>query len=278
MEVVKGFIGFYLVTGEPYLGTSYGTIALLWDTTGNLAMYLVIIYQIDNKLDHRNSVLYFGGTLVTSLCCLLVGGVTGNHGSNLYESSFLNIPYVIVPTYYLLDAFCQPRKFPKSLPSKETSDYKMLDIVLCVGLLLSCIFGLVRGIAALGSPMPLAAMYRAEYEPYLLDPSKFGVVWILFLMGVGGMLQVSIAFGLWRSGSRWVMDLSIIYAAVVIHGTFTHLIPQFCVGVSPEYHIPPESMLWVVAGNLFVPVVAVAVVMRCFAEPGYFKPSNQKLE
>ncbi|XP_078487306.1 transmembrane 6 superfamily member 1-like [Ciona intestinalis] len=276
--VVDGFIGFYLRNGEPYLDSSFGTIALLWDPLGNLIVYLIIIYRIDNNLDCRNAVLYFSGTLITSLFCLLVGGVSGTHGKQLYPSTWLNVPYVVAPIYYLLEFVSKPRQFSKEIIRKVSTDYRILDILLSLGLFATFVFGILRGLSAFGSPMYLANVYSNDFEPYLMDPSKFGAVWVIYFMIIGSILQISIVFGLFNPGSSWVLDLSIIYAAITIHGTFIHLIPQFCEGVLPKYHIPPDTQWLVVLSNLFIPIVSVSVVIRCFQEQSYFKSLNHKQE
>nr|XP_004227050.3 transmembrane 6 superfamily member 1-like [Ciona intestinalis] len=276
--MVDGFIGFYLKNGEPYLDSSFGTVALLWDPLGNLIVYLIIIYRIDNNLDCRNAVLYFSGTLITSLFCLLVGGVSGTHGKQLYPSTWLNVPYVVAPIYYLLEFVSKPRQFSKETITKVSTEYKISDILLSLGLFATFVFGIIRGLSAFGSPMYLANVYSKDFEPYLMDPSKFGAVWVIYFMIIGSILQISIVFGLFNPGSSWVLDLSIIYAAITIHGTFIHLIPQFCEGVLPKYHIPPGAQWLVVLGNLFIPIVAVSVVIRCFKEQSYFKSPDHKQE
>jgi len=110
---VEGFIGFYLKTGEPYFETSYGTFSLLWDGAVNFLIYMVIIYQIDNHLDCRNLVIYWGGTMVVSLFTLLYGAAAGDYGSKMHLASMLNIPYIVIPIHYLVKFMLLPRDYPK---------------------------------------------------------------------------------------------------------------------------------------------------------------------
>jgi len=65
-----------------------------------------------------------------------------------------------------------------------------MDVTLLAGLLVTTLFGVVRGLAALNSPSPLAVEYAHQYEPYVLEPSKFGSAWILYMMTIGSLFQV----------------------------------------------------------------------------------------
>jgi len=114
IEIITGFSGFYLKIGEPYLGTSFGTLCDVWDLTVHYLLYLRIIYCIDNGKDYRNVLLLYLGSMLCSLVLLLIGGLGGIHG-DFYPATILNTPYVVLPIYVLLLVMNSPRSLFKHL-------------------------------------------------------------------------------------------------------------------------------------------------------------------
>jgi len=78
------------------------------------------------------------------------------------------------------------RKFAKTLGAFDM----FVNVILLTGLFITTLFGIVRGLAALNSPFPLSMKYAHLYEPYVLEPSKFGSAWILYVMTIGSLFQV----------------------------------------------------------------------------------------
>nr|CAB3266997.1 transmembrane 6 superfamily member 1-like [Phallusia mammillata] len=263
MGFVKGYIGFYLETGERYFNTSYGTLALLWDFIVHFPLYIAIIYCIDNKKDCRNLVIYWGCTMMTSVFTLLIAAMSGSYGTEMHSGSWLNIPYVTSSIYFLLKFLTQPRYFPKYKTYCKDKP-NLIDVFLALGLAVGLIFNFVRGLSSLNSPFPLAQLYALEYEPYILHPTNFGKVWILFMLFVGSFLKIVLIFGLFQSNASWMLDWSIIFTAITVYGTYVHLIAQFCPGVEKMYQVPDDQTTFVIVVNLFLPVVALAVMVRTF--------------
>ena len=75
---------------------------------------------------------------------------------------------------------------------KQNFSYRFLRILCAVSIFVAMIFAFIRGLAALGSPLHPASQYR-EIEPYITEPSKFGAMWVLQLMFIGTLIQVSCA-------------------------------------------------------------------------------------
>ena len=100
---VKGYMGFYLQNGESYFENAYGSLALLLDFIYNLPMYLVIAFQIDNNLDCRNSVIFWAATMIASLGTLQYGAFGGIYGESIKPCTLMNIPYLLLPPYFLID-------------------------------------------------------------------------------------------------------------------------------------------------------------------------------
>ena len=114
VQLVSGFTGFYLKIGEPYLGTSFGSICNAWDATVHYFLYLTIIYCIDNGKDYRDILLFYLGSMLCSMILLLMGGLGGIHG-DFYPATVLNTPYVILPIYELLTVMNKQRPSPANL-------------------------------------------------------------------------------------------------------------------------------------------------------------------
>ena len=100
---VKGFMNFYLQNGESYFENSYGSLSLLLDFIYNLPMYLIIAFQIDNNIDCRNSVIFWAATMIVSLGTLQHGAFGGVYGDSIKPCTLMNIPYLILPPYILID-------------------------------------------------------------------------------------------------------------------------------------------------------------------------------
>nr|CAB3266995.1 transmembrane 6 superfamily member 1-like [Phallusia mammillata] len=201
--------------------------------------------------------------MVTSLVTLIVGAMSGSYGDEILPASCLNIPYGVLPIYYLLKFLTQPRHFPENRIYEKVKP-NILDVLLALGLGIGLINNVIRGLGSLDSPFPLAQLYASEYEPYILHPTNFGKVWILFMLFVGRFLKIVLMFGLFQSNASWMLDWSIIYTAISVYGTYVHLIAQFCPGVEKMYQVPDEQTTFVIVVNLFLPVVALAVMLRSF--------------
>ena len=74
--------------------------------------------------------------------------------------------------------------------SVSATQYRVLDLVLCLGMLGSSLLALVRGLGAFDSSFPPIQNYVAHYESYILEPSNFGKAWVVYAAMYGVPFQV----------------------------------------------------------------------------------------
>lgn len=102
LDVIHGVMKFYLDHGEPYLGASFGKAANIWDATVHFALYLSMIYHIQNgNTKFRQYGLFWCGTMITGMLCLIPGTFTGEWGKEIHLAIVLNSPYFILPFWCL---------------------------------------------------------------------------------------------------------------------------------------------------------------------------------
>ena len=67
-----------------------------------------------------------------------------------------------------------------------------MRFVISFAIVVSIIYSTIRGLGALGSPLPISYNYANYIEPYLLEPAKYGSIWVLMMLFVGCIFQVSL--------------------------------------------------------------------------------------
>ena len=189
---ITGFMDYYLVNGEAYFQTPYGALSLLWDAGPHFLMYLMMIYKIDSKQNCKHIALAWGGFMIVSVFTLLFGALCGKYSKDLHPASFLNIPYAALPLYFVFKAFLCQEYAPRT--RFDVNDVGVIgNLCSLVGsflLIASGFINWIRALGALGSSLPLAVLYTANYEPYLLDDTKFGGSYVIFAIHIGTILQV----------------------------------------------------------------------------------------
>ena len=107
----------YLVSGERYFDSAYGVLALLLDYVYNQPLYFLIIYHVDNQLDCRNVVIYWAATMLVSLGTIQHAIFSGRWSEHIQPCTFMNVPYVVAPMYYLIK-FCQKKRAILASPKR----------------------------------------------------------------------------------------------------------------------------------------------------------------
>jgi len=273
---VKGYMGFYLQNGESYFENAYGSLALLLDFIYNLPMYLVIAFQIDNNLDCRNSVIFWAATMIASLGTLQYGAFGGIYGESIKPCTLMNIPYLLLPPYFLIDFMNKRRTITEPIQHKKSLKIKILDIGILILMVDVVLFNLVRYYATINSPLQLSQVYLKQFEPFLIEPTGFGASWPVFNLYGTSLIKFALCYSLFNQKCTWALDLSIVNLAFSVYGLLVHLGPQFHSRTSEKHQIPAEQLGTVVALNLMEPLLSVIVVLRCFAWAGWFKQVEEK--
>ncbi|XP_043576627.1 transmembrane 6 superfamily member 2-like [Chiloscyllium plagiosum] len=181
---IRGFMGFYLKEGEPYLRSAYGILICYWDGTVHYALYLLMITAISLSWSYRCVGLYWLGSILMSLVILLVGTVLvsiheGKYGTEIRPAFLLNIPYMLIPIWAGKKIYGIPRALPKATADQVATEQgkwlyrRPLDVCFVIYLLFAAAYTVFRGFIALECPFDTCVRYAYDQEPYLLDPVMY---------------------------------------------------------------------------------------------------------
>ncbi|KAK7115894.1 transmembrane 6 superfamily member 1-like [Littorina saxatilis] len=265
--LVKGFMGFYIVEGEPYLNSSHGTMINYWDGTAHLLLQLSGISLFTMQESYREVGLYWVGSMVNCLLVLLGGAVLGR--SDVKWSILLNVPYVIFPLIagfrFLRERPLQARSYRRVPPITR----RPLDLLFLVFFACALVLGVARGLNAIGAEIPYLRDYVITYEPYLSDPVGFPKVQMLVNMFYFGLYYLCVIDGLLNPGQLWMADWSIIQAGASAQSQFVYLASAIHPKTPKNFRAPktgvPAAVFWGV--NLLLLIVPHLFALRCFKDP-----------
>ena len=257
----------YFQYDEPYMNTPFGMSTVIWNDFVNYFIYISLIYMIDNGFNYRNIALYWCGGTLTSEFVSIIGSFIGCNSHQLHYSEIRHIAIICATTWVLYKFLLrQPRCI--NLPLYCTR-FKLLDRLLIVLLAFYSLLGVVRGLGGLGGRQKLVTHYVINYEPYIIHPARFGAVWVLYTAVYGIPFQFAAIKALMRPGSRWLIDMSILYASSLMQGTVVFLSYSFYPTADKKFKIPPRCFYGVMSLNLVYVLTAHALMYRCLMEPGY---------
>ncbi|GCB77155.1 hypothetical protein scyTo_0015614, partial [Scyliorhinus torazame] len=136
---IKGFMGFYLKEGEPYLRSAYGILICYWDGTVHYALYLMMIAAITLRWSYRTVGLYWLGSVLISLVTLLLGTVVGKFGTEIRPAFLLNIPYVLIPIWAGKKIYGMPKALPRMM-----ADQMLVNMFYLVPFFGLALYGLIE--------------------------------------------------------------------------------------------------------------------------------------
>ncbi|XP_062510715.1 transmembrane 6 superfamily member 1-like isoform X1 [Corticium candelabrum] len=266
---------FYFKEGEPYLATSHGMMINYWDGTVHLLLYLILIDGIARRHEYRNIGLYWFGSIFNSLIVLLCGSVSGEIGTRLRASYFLNTAYVIVPLVFVTRLLQKDRHFIVKTQDKTGIWRRPLDMLFIVYFVGAIIVAFIRGYASLGSPTWISQWYLTEVEPYIADSSGFPrmqmLTYVWYFVPYYGMS----IYGLLNHGRSWMLDWSMIHAGAAAQAQFSH-IGSSLYSLNGSQQVPEGGALtfWLV--NISLAIVPQLFAFRCFTNENFFVPSSSK--
>ncbi|GAB6018973.1 Transmembrane 6 super member 1 [Chamberlinius hualienensis] len=273
---ISDFLSEYLRSGEPYLFCPFGAAICYFDGFGMYSLYLYMIYAISNKKSYRAAGLYWSGTLMFSMIVLFLGILFGKFG--IFPSSFLNVPYLIIP-------FVIAWQLLRSSPSSEKVKHsylplskRPLDVCLVVMLLIAAFIAILRGVAVMENNIPLAKYYLEKIEPVLMlnDPSPFIKIQILVYLFYFLPIYVLSIYGLVVPGCSWFTDLTLIHAGAMFEGQFAAIYTALHSAIPNKFMIPDTQearlIFWLV--NIFVLLLPHLLLVRCYLNKGLIKISG----
>ena len=264
----------YLTFDEAYMDTPFGTSTEFWMDVVNYVFYVIVIYLIDNNLPHRNVALYWSGGTLTSELVTTIASFTGSHSHQLKYSELMHVVYIAAAVWVMYKyLFLKPRIICETT---YCTKFRRFDRILSVCLVFLSMFAGFRGLAALQGSQAFVLDYVKRFEPTILHPSKFGIIWVLFTAVYGIPFQLAAVKALTRPGSQWLVDMSIIYAASVLQGTFVFTSYSFYASADKQFVIPQPVRARVLFLNFLLVIVAHCLMYRCSKETSYFRKLCRK--
>jgi len=260
----------YLVYDELYVLTPFGMSTEIWMDIINYFFYAVFIFMIDNNYSYRDLILYWSGATLTSEMVATLACFTGSQSHMLQYSEFMHIVHVGAASWVIFKfIFLKPRRIdgPRCI-----SKYATLDKCLVICLILYSFFAVFRGLAALNGNQRWVKSYVMQAEPYIVHPSRFPAIWILYLAVYGIPFQLVTARVLTRPGlgAEWLVNMSILYAGSILQGTFVFLSYSFYPSAEAKFKLPKKYFFYVLGINLLLVIVTHVLAYRCLKEPCYF--------
>ena len=253
---------------EPFVLTPFGMSSQIWSDIINYFLYIAMIYMIDNCISYRNLALYWSSGTLTNQLITLFGAVTGRFSRQLQYSEVVRVLYLLAAIWVMYKLLVlKPRVIKKRL---SNTDLKLLDAFLIISLAFYCVYGVIRGVAALNGKQTFIANYIKNYEPYISDPSRFGATWVLHTAVYGVPLHMAMIRCLLQTKCPWIIDTSIIYAGSLVQGTFVYMTYSLYPSSEKKFRSPADNFPMVLALNVGLVAIAHILMYRCLSEPGYF--------
>jgi hypothetical protein len=274
----------YLLQGEKYLLSAYGYAINLWDGTMHWLLYIVMIYGLTKypktgptPRTFRHVYLFWVGSIMFSLFAFLPGASIGAFSHEIKLSSFLNVPYAVIPLYFF------NRVLRSDTPTVATPRFSWLrlpvNLFFLVAFVLSILVSFVRYCAAAESQWPVAKSWLTTYEPALTDNTRFfhmqAYVWFLYVVPFYVAAVYCLLFG--TGTYNWVLtDLAAAIAGGASQTQFSLLVSVFSHLTPDQYDFPggADERTWyfIVLGGLLwaVPVLFAIYTTWCGGLYGLF--------
>lgn len=254
---------------EKYVLTPFHLMTEIWMDVVNYFFYAVIIFLIDNGYSCRNVLLYWSGATITGELVATFACITGVHSPALKYTELMHVVHIVAAVWVVFRFLVLKPRFIEA--RAHTSKYVFMDKILILSLIALSLFAAFRGVAALNGSQKFVKLYVTTYEPYIVHPTRFGAIWVLFTAVYGIPFQLAAIRGILRPGAEWLINMSILYAGSVLQGTLVFLSYSFFRNSEPRFRIPPSTTNFVIGVNCLLVFVAHALMYRCLMEPQYFR-------
>lgn len=273
---ISGFMGFYIKSGEPHLGSAYAVMTSYWEGVIHLVLFLTIIHRMFKGTSYRSLGLLWAGSSVAHQVVHIPGVVVGKYGSNIRPAFWRNVPFFLVPFWAACQLFSRPREIPVIPADKIAAEQKKgllsrpVDLLLSALLLAAMAFSVFRGLVVLDCPLDACFTYIYQYEPYLKDPVGFPRVMMLVYSFYALPLLTVFTCGLKTPGCTWMLDWTIFFAGAMAQTQWCHIGASLHSRTPFTYRVPADKWWPVISLNVLLAVVPVLLALRCHISPAYF--------
>lgn len=264
----------YLAQGEKYLTSAYGFAINIWDGTVHWSLYLIMVYGLLSPKAAKSPLfrliyLYWVGTIMFSLFAFLPGACIGEYSHDIKLGSFLNVPYVLIPLYFLNRVL----RSDVEAPSTQKQATPLLNLFFILSFIVSIYISFVRFCAAAGSKWPVAVSWLETYEPILQDNTRFfhmqAYVWFLYIVPYYVVNIYSLLYGTDKN-ARVISDLSAIIAGGVCQTQFSLLVSVFSPLTPSQYLFPGNSdaqLIYLAISAGLLAGVPLLFAAHCYSNP-----------
>nr|XP_040026510.1 transmembrane 6 superfamily member 2 [Gasterosteus aculeatus aculeatus] len=273
---ISGFMGFYIKSGEPHLGSAYAVMTSYWEGVIHLVLFLTIIHRMFKGTSYRSLGLLWAGSSVAHQVVHIPGVVVGKYGSNIRPAFWRNVPFFLVTFWAACQLFSRPREIPVIPADKIAAEQKKgllsrpVDLLLSALLLAAMAFSVFRGLVVLDCPLDACFTYIYQYEPYLKDPVGFPRVMMLVYSFYALPLLTVFTCGLKTPGCTWMLDWTIFFAGAMAQTQWCHIGASLHSRTPFTYRVPADKWWPVISLNVLLAVVPVLLALRCHISPAYF--------
>ncbi|KAI5097858.1 transmembrane 6 superfamily member 1-like isoform X1 [Silurus meridionalis] len=278
--IIDSFVTFYLKQANPHINTAHGHMISYWDGCAHYLMYLLMVAAITWGESYRLIGLYWLGSFLMQVIVYIPGSVVGKYGAQLNALFLLHLLYVSVSVWACFRVFIQPatRDIPPTNVQCEQMKsllHRPVDLFFILGLIITSIFSVLRGLVVLDCPADWCRDYVLNYEPYLKDTSAYPTVQMLVNMLYSTPCVIMMMYGLCVPGCDWLPDLSLVHAGAIAQAQFCHIGASLHTRTPVMYRIPSERLLFFCTFNLFYALIPQALSYRCISRPAFFISTTQ---
>uniref|UniRef100_G3PQY7 EXPERA domain-containing protein n=1 Tax=Gasterosteus aculeatus aculeatus TaxID=481459 RepID=G3PQY7_GASAC len=242
---ISGFMGFYIKSGEPHLGSAYAVMTSYWEGVIHLVLFLTIIHRMFKGTSYRSLGLLWAGSSVAHQVVHIPGVVVGKYGSNIRPAFWRNVPFFLVTFWAACQLFSRPREIPVIPADKIAAEQKKGLLSRPVDLLLSALL--------------LAAMAFSVFRGLMLVYSFYALP-----------LLTVFTCGLKTPGCTWMLDWTIFFAGAMAQTQWCHIGASLHSRTPFTYRVPADKWWPVISLNVLLAVVPVLLALRCHISPAYF--------
>jgi len=247
-----------------------------------------------SKRDYRWAGFMWVGSIMNSIIVFLPGSIIGKFGHELKESFFLNVPYALFPLVFAV------REFRKPSPAKQLDQkggrkvarkwnlFSIIDFLLIAWLLFAIGLAFFRAFIVQGTPRSYSAWWVKNYEPILLDESKWPTLQVMtYVYFFVPFYICAVNSLLFPNGKTWFPDWTAIHMGAALQAQFSYIYPAVHqIPIAPSTYpnqtfvpVPKsgETVFWII--NLSLVVMPILLFLRvCFVDQSYWAHLVEKVK
>ncbi|XP_067935917.1 transmembrane 6 superfamily member 1-like [Watersipora subatra] len=260
--ILANYMSFYLSKGEPYLGTAYSTAICYWDGIVHFLLYWAMLHYFSKgKACFRAVGLYWFGSFFISCVILMLGTLIGPFP--VYPPILLNLPYVLLPVFFLCWLLSTTKPLTPQSSSFSTCAWEsIVQGIFIVFFICSIGVALLKGLIALGADREIFRYYENQIEQPINHAHGYGRITSLVYAFYGLPFYVYALFCLVRNKkSPGLVDASLLYAGVAANAQVGYTGPYLRQSEDYVLEFAQDWMWWA----FWITNATISIVPHIFA-------------